>query len=74
MSLEDIRAAIRAGHVAEVVVFCDNCRTEHRAAYTGEQRADRIATARRWLAGSAGWSITAEGDYCPDCTKAVPAR
>lgn len=63
----DIRDAIHAGHIGEVVVFCDGgCGTEHRAYYTGETKENRIATARRYLAAQEGWNI-GELDLCPNC-------
>lgn len=67
---DDIRAAIHAGHVALVVIFCDRCSTEHAADYTGSTRDVRIAAARRHLAATAGWSIGAL-DLCPDCADEI---
>lgn len=63
---DHIRAAIHAGHVAEVVVFCDQCGVKHRADYTGATREARFTAARRHLAETQGWSI-ADGDLCPAC-------
>ena len=63
---DDVRAAIHAGHVAQVVIFCDGCGVEESGDYTGETREDRFEAARRWLAGR-GWAITPGLDLCGDC-------
>lgn len=62
-----VQGAIDAGHVREVVIFCDQCRVQDRADYIGSTTEIRIAAARRHLAATAGWSITADADLCPDC-------
>lgn len=70
-----VRAAIHAGHVTEVVVFCDECGAEFRGDFIGETRADRLAAARAYMADQHGWSITPEADLCaacaPETTKSV---
>ena len=63
---EHIRAAIHAGHVALVVVFCDRCGVEDEGDYTGETKEVRLAAARRHL-GEQGWLCNADGDLCPAC-------
>lgn len=69
---EEVRAAIRAGHVAQVVIFCDRCGdVEHRADYTGGTRKVRFAAARRHLVESEGWHCDDQVDVCPECLKAV---
>lgn len=62
-----IRAAIHAGHVGQVVIFCDGCGVEEEGDYTGETREDRFAAARRWLAERQGWLISPSSDHCPRC-------
>lgn len=64
---EGVRAAISAGHVREVVIFCDVCGVQDRADYTGATSEVRIVAARRHLSENAGWSITADADLCPAC-------
>lgn len=64
---DHVRAAIHAGHVAQVVIFCDYCGVEHRADYIGETHEDRFAAARAYLAAERDWEITALTDLCPDC-------
>jgi hypothetical protein len=64
---DHIRAAIHAGHVGQVVIFCDECGTEECADYTGETREVRFAVARRHLAESKGWAIADAYDLCPRC-------
>lgn len=64
---EHIRAAIHAGHVGQVVIFCDGCGVEEEGDYTGETREDRFAAARRHLAEAKGWGIVPGGDWCPAC-------
>ncbi|HEU5108055.1 MAG TPA: hypothetical protein VFT95_05810 [Micromonosporaceae bacterium] len=61
-----IRAAIHAGHVGQVTIFCDGCGVEESGDYTGENREVRFAAARRWLAENKGWQI-AGMDLCPGC-------
>lgn len=67
---EHIRAAIHAGHVALVVVFCDRCGVEDEGDYTGETKEVRLAAARRHLGGQ-GWLCNADGDLCPNCRPAT---
>ncbi|WP_033338877.1 hypothetical protein [Catenuloplanes japonicus] len=69
---DDMRAAIDAGHVAQVVVFCDGCGVEHRADYTGADKHTRFAAARQHLADNERWDTSGTLDLCPAC-KAVPA-
>jgi hypothetical protein len=59
--------AIYAGHVASVVVFCDECGTEVRGDYTGETKEVRLATARQHLADTQGWRIEDNFDQCRKC-------
>lgn len=63
---DHVRAAIHAGNVANVVIFCDVCNVEHRVDCIGETPNERIAAARHHLATTAGWSI-GTFDLCPDC-------
>lgn len=62
-----VRTAIHAGHVGQVVIFCDECGVESAGDYTGQTREVRFAAARRHLAQSAGWSCTDDDDLCPQC-------
>jgi hypothetical protein len=64
---DDIRAAIHAGHVGQVGIFCDGCGVVFEADVTGETREDRFAAARRYLAETVGWDIQPEYDGCPNC-------
>ncbi len=63
---DHVRAAIHAGHVGQVGIFCDRCGVEDRGDYTGETREDRFAAARRHLTDRKGWLCTTE-DLCPLC-------
>lgn len=65
---EDVRAAIHAGHVAQVVIFCDDCGIEHRGDYIGASREERFAAARVYLA-TQEWRISETEDLCPDHTE-----
>ena len=67
---EHIRAAIHAGHVGQVVIFCDECGQEETGDYTGETREVRFAAARRHLAHAMGWRIGDAYDLCPRCAVA----
>lgn len=67
---DDIRAAIHAGHVGQVTIFCDECGFEDTADYTGETREDRFEAARRHLAAVTGWTIDDDEDLCPACSTA----
>lgn len=62
---DDVRAAIAAGNVALVVIYCDRCGVEHRGDYIGADREDRFASARAYLA-TQGWRISPGLDLCPD--------
>lgn len=64
---DHIAAAIAAGHVREVVIFCDVCGVQDRADYTGATSEVRIVAARQKLSENAGWSVTANADLCPAC-------
>jgi hypothetical protein len=76
---EGVRAAIHAGHVGQVVIFCDDCGVEEEGDYIGETREERFEAARRHLATTKGWEITHPGglhtphpdiepyDLCGDC-------
>lgn len=64
---DDIRAAIHAGHIGQVSIYCDECGTIEEMDCTGATREDRFAAARRHLAEVKGWHITDEVDLCPDC-------
>lgn len=66
-----VREAIRAGHVTEVVIFCDSCGARYPADHIGVTSADRFAAARRHLT-TKGWTITPGEDLCPDCPTADP--
>lgn len=65
---DHIRAAIHAGHVSQVVIFCDGCGVEEAGDYTGETSEVRFAAARRHLAETKGWDIGEAYDNCPACT------
>lgn len=65
---DHVLAAIHAGHVAQVVIYCDRCGHEHRGDYTGATRDVRIAAARRHLAERHGWN-TGNTDLCPSCVR-----
>jgi hypothetical protein len=70
---DHVRAAIYAGHIGQVVIFCDGCGVQDKADYTGETREDRFESARRHLAETKGWDITKDVDLCPSCKGAEPA-
>lgn len=67
---DDIRAAIHAGHIGQVTIFCDICGVEETGDYTGETKTIRFAAARRYLAREKGWSTEGD-DLCPTCTAAA---
>lgn len=64
---DHIRSAIHAGHVGQVVIFCDGCGIEEEGDYTGETRDIRFAAARKHLMDDEGWTCSAELDLCPAC-------
>lgn len=73
MTIPDhVRAAIHAGHVAEVVIFCDICGHTYHGDHIGATRDARFAAARATLAAR-GWTITPHEDRCPDCPPATGA-
>jgi hypothetical protein len=63
---DHIRAAIHAGHVGQVVIFCDGCGVEEVGDYTGATREIRFEAARRHLTETKSWHSDNE-DLCPDC-------
>jgi hypothetical protein len=66
-TLNQIRAAVHAGHIGQVTIFCDECGREETGDYTGETREARFEAARDHLAATAGWEITDVHDLCPSC-------
>lgn len=72
---DHIRAAIHAGHVGQVTIYCDACGVEETGDYTGETREVRFEAARWYLAETKGWRIEPSYDGCPACTREeVPDR
>ena len=69
---DEMLAAANAGHIAQVVIFCDDCGTEHRADYTGADKHARFVAARQHLADTAGWDTNGTLDLCPACKVAAP--
>jgi hypothetical protein len=67
---DHIRAAIHAGHVGQVTIYCDSCGVEDTGDYTGATKEIRFAVARQHLADVKGWVITSELDLCPACGEA----
>lgn len=65
---DHIRAAIHAGHVALVVVYCDRCGLQFSGDFTGSTKQVRLDAARGYLAEKLGWSITPGVDLCPVCS------
>jgi hypothetical protein len=61
---DSVRAAIHAGHITQVVVFCDTCGVEHRGDYIGADRPTRLAAARAHLA-TQRWTFMPGYDGCP---------
>ncbi len=61
-----IRAAIHAGHIGQVCIFCDECGFTYEGAFTGETREDRFAAARHYLERHRGW-LCGQQDLCPVC-------
>lgn len=68
---DEVRAAIHAGHVTQIVIFCDRCGVKHRADYIGETREDRFAAGRRHLTERKAWKCDETGDHCPVCRAAA---
>lgn len=64
--LDEVRAAIHAGHIGQVCIFCDACGVEYEGDYIGATREERFAAARAYLA-TQGWDITLDHDHCPKC-------
>ncbi len=63
---DELRAAIHAGHVTEVVIFCDRCGVKYRGDFVGATRDERFAVARQFLENRKGW-LCREEDQCPVC-------
>jgi len=70
---DHIRAAIHAGHVGRIVIFCDRCNLQDEADYTGETKEVRLAAARKHLTEK-GWRCDVNGDLCPACATAPAER
>jgi hypothetical protein len=68
---DHIRAAIHAGHVGQVVIFCDRCGVEEQGDYTGGTSTVRFNAARAYLEREKGWRCCGSGtqDLCPTCRK-----
>jgi hypothetical protein len=64
---DDIRAAIHAGHVGQVCIYCDRCGTTEEMDCVGKTREDRFAAARGHLVEVKGWHCDPATDLCPDC-------
>jgi hypothetical protein len=64
---DHVQAAIHAGHVVQVTVYCDECLDEWEGDVIGETRDERLATARAYLAADCRWQITDDADLCPKC-------
>ncbi len=63
---DELRAAIHAGHVTQVVIFCDRCGVEHRGDFVGATKEERFEAARRFLENRKGW-LCRDDDVCPVC-------
>jgi hypothetical protein len=61
-----IRAAVHAGHIDQVVIFCDTCLIRFESDFIGATAEDRFAAARAYLATEHGWSGADSYDGCPD--------
>lgn len=66
---DEVRAAIHAGHVGQVGIFCDRCGRTFEGDFLGETREDRFAAARRHLEVRHGWRCGDE-DLCVVCVAA----
>lgn len=64
---DDIAAAIRAGHVGQVSLFCDECGMTETMDCTGVTREDRFNAAREYLGAVKGWHCDSGADLCPNC-------
>lgn len=64
---EHARAAIAAGNVVQVVIFCDYCAFQWEGDVIGETRTERFDAARAYLASDLGWRISDDADLCPTC-------
>jgi hypothetical protein len=67
---DDVREAIHAGLVAQVVMYCDSDGFLWKGDVIGETRDERLANARAYLAADHGWKITDDSDLCPNCSTA----
>lgn len=72
ITVGDIRAAIQAGHVGQVTVFCDDCGTERTADFTGATQEIRFRAARTHLVTAEGWLCGGGLDICPACRSGRP--
>jgi hypothetical protein len=64
-TLNHVRAAVHAGRVGRVTIFCDECGREETGDYMGATERSRFEAARRHLAEAEGGGITDLYDLCP---------
>lgn len=69
---DDVHAAINAGHIGQVGIYCDECGVTVEMDCVGATKADRFAAARQHLADNAGWKISDDEDLCPVCAGYEP--
>lgn len=64
---DQVSAALEAGTLAQVVVFCDYCGIEMETEMIGDSTAERIEGAQKWLRANRGWTEVDGHDRCPFC-------
>lgn len=69
---EQVRAALNAGHVRYMVVFCDSCGTELAADLIVRDKAEGLRAIRAYAVREHGWTSTPRADLCPACQAPDP--
>lgn len=69
---EQVRAALNAGHVRYMVVFCDSCFTELAADLIVRDQAEGLRAIRAYAVREHGWTSTPQQDLCPACRASKP--
>lgn len=68
---DQVFAALEAGHLAPVVVFCDYCGIEMETEMIGDTSAERIEGAQQWLRSNRGWAEVDGHDQCMVCVAGI---
>ena len=68
---EQIHAALDAGTLSQVVIYCDVCGFEMASDFIGDTSQERFAAARAYLRANRGWAGDAGQDTCTFCAANV---